>query len=584
MSYVSTPTPFFLVVRISAIKAVYDDGTIAFSNATSAARRLLLRKQIGVQVNYYVTTTQSQALTMALLTQNTTRAAMATVLRISVPGAELSFPRFGDTVPPSFAPTPVPTVKADVLSYSAIVGVSVTGSLICLIGSIVLGFYSWRWKRKQDATPKTKTPTTTMVRGANNEVGRFHNFSMPPSPLVPGRMMDLEGGDHHDVFQRPRLFHDYHVEDDDEKEDDDMDKDSDLSSIAMSVTEVLTTMISSVPSSGLLLPGHTGLGQRPLHGTPSGLFREGDSPNARNSPQTQVLSITEEKDDLLPVNDVDVSEMLNVSEQLLIAKTVDRVLWFKESEKTHHITTTTTTNNNTNNNHTTATTTHPFQHRSSLPLPPPRVRSRQSSIAPPAPTTATAGDGMPMPTPSYGVPPSTGVPMGTIPIPGFSSSAYHRNPLFRRGSKAGPSQTSLLLSSEPQLRQHDSPDKDQEDGEGKKEDGGVWDDVSSVIHGDLQEHGDLYLSAAYQQSGWEDGQDMILSTNPAWVKLLDEEEEEPDHHRRLSFVSGNSSQNLGSGDSNKGEELQEEARSRPRSFMTIDSTGGSDIVAVKAGG
>ena len=229
---------FLSTVRIVDVKKVYDDGTITDFNASSTARRLLSRTQVGVEVDYYVTSPQSQALTQLLLLQNSTRAAMAKVLRSNQSNAVLYFPRFGDTVPPSFAPTPVPTVKPALLTYGALVAVCVVGGIIVFVGSIVLGMYGrqrhvkrkkWKIQQKLD----TNSPDATSLGGG----------------------MDLEGGDHHDTFQRPRLFNDYNNEDE-KIADDDMDKESsDLSSIALSVTEVLTPMISSGPSSVMIKSG-----------------------------------------------------------------------------------------------------------------------------------------------------------------------------------------------------------------------------------------------------------------------------------------------------------------------------------------
>ena len=503
------PPLFISTVRISEIKAVYDDGTIASSNSTSATRRLLLRTQIGVQVNYYVTTTQSQAVTMALLSQNKTRSAMATMLQETVPGAELSFPRFFDTVPPSFAPTPVPTMKptAPILNYVGIVGVSVAGGLICLIGSIVIGFYSWKLKRQQDRT--AKTPKIPIVYRTNHEIARPNNFTMPPSPpLEPGGVMDLEGGNHHVVFQRPRMFSGYNNNDNDEKvDDDDMDKASDLSSIAMSATEILTPMISSAPSSMFLLPSLTDLGH-PQHEA-SGLFRDGDPSHALHP--LQLLGQEQEQEqgheqgwhpntDNTHIQNDERNGGLDAAEALLIAKTVERVLCFKESEKSHHHTT------NTNRQ---------AQHRPSLPLPPPRVRSRQPSIAPPA--AAIAGDDIP----TYSIPPSI-LHKGTN-IHGFLSQK-NKDSFLRRGSQTGrayASQASILSPVESQIQSHDTRESDKSKENDGEEEGGVWDDVSSVASQNHKEYEDLYLSAAYQQSGWEEDQGMILSTNPAWIKLLD---------------------------------------------------------------
>ena len=233
-----SPKPLSLsTVRIVNVKKVYDDGTIADFNATSTARRLLLRVQVGVEVDYYVTAPQSQVATKALLSQNSTRAAMAKFLRSNQSNAVLFFPRFGDTVPPSFAPTPAPTVKT--LSYSAIVSICVLAGVTVLVGSIFLGIYGRHRHMKR------------------KEWKIQHKLDMnEPDVSSPDGSMDLEGGERrHDVFQRPRLFNEYHGEDG-KLADDDMDKDSsDLSSIALSVTEVLTPMISSGPPSILIKSG-----------------------------------------------------------------------------------------------------------------------------------------------------------------------------------------------------------------------------------------------------------------------------------------------------------------------------------------
>ena len=131
----------------------------------------------------------------------------------------------------------------------------------------------------------------------------------------------------------------------------------------------------------------------------------------------------------------------------------------------------------------------------------------------------------------------------------------------------------------PQQHPHDSPDKDKSNDKGNDDNlDDAWDDVLSVLHKNNEEDGDLYLSAAYQESGWEDEQGMILSTNPAWIKLLDNVDTEQElDHRRQSFMSVNSSQKSGD------DESEVEDQSRKRSFMTISTAGGSDVVAVKAG-
>ena len=230
------PISFLSTVRIVDVKKVYDDGTITDFNATSTARRLLLRTQIGVEVDYFITTPQSQAATQALMSQNSTRAAMSKVLRSNQSNAVLKFPRYSDTVPPTSAPTPVPTVEPSILTYSVLVGVCVVGGIIALVGSIVLGIYGRRRHVKR------KERKLQYKLGINS-----------PDVTSPNEAMDLEGGDQHDVFQRPRMFTGY---DDDDEKDDNMDKESsDLSSIAMSVTEILTPMISSGPSSMLIKSG-----------------------------------------------------------------------------------------------------------------------------------------------------------------------------------------------------------------------------------------------------------------------------------------------------------------------------------------
>ena len=124
---------------------------------------------------------------------------------------------------------------------------------------------------------------------------------------------------------------------------------------------------------------------------------------------------------------------------------------------------------------------------------------------------------------------------------------------------------------------------------------------TSLIYRNDDEHeddaSDMHLSFVYRPPS-EDEQGMVLSANPAWMQLLDADknltefynepsvrrnstrgndaEPESEHHRRRSFLSVNSSQKSVGGD--------EAGRSRRRSFMTVSSAGGSDVVAVKAGG
>ena len=145
---------------------------------------------------------------------------------------------------------------------------------------------------------------------------------------------------------------------------------------------------------------------------------------------------------------------------------------------------------------------------------------------------------------------------------------------------------------------------------GSDEDDDVDNTGLSLFYKNDDEHGDdasdMHLSFVYRPplGGWEDEQGMVLSANPAWMQLLnpddvtmyneigegrnsyrsagnDEEQESAGLHRRRSFLSVNSSQKSGGGG---GGEEEGEGRSRRRSFMTIDSAGGSDVVAVKAGG
>ena len=132
--------------------------------------------------------------------------------------------------------------------------------------------------------------------------------------------------------------------------------------------------------------------------------------------------------------------------------------------------------------------------------------------------------------------------------------------------------------------------------ETSNDDRGLDHDDFSLVYKNDEEDQDLHLSTVYKQhAGWEDEEGVVLSTNPAWLKLLDgdsitatltyEYGESPKNQNpptppdspKLPDSANSSSSMRMSGKSYDGEEGRFR---RKQSFMTVDS----DVVAVKAGG
>ena len=565
------------IVRISAILAVYGDGTIAPFNVTITARRQLLRTQIGIQVNYYVTTVQSQEATKALLTQDNTRAAMTTALTNAVPTAVLSFPRFGDTDRPSFAPTPVPTVKVVPFTLGALVAVCVVGGSLC-IGCIV-ALVTWGAYKRMKYNVEYLEPVVI-------------NYVEPPPPSSPGspQTIDLERGD--GLFRRPRLVQMVHqntqtmvnqqtqTDNDDDTnshiKEDDSDKDSEFSSICISVTEEV--ILASTPSTMLF--------NKSVKSSVIGVSSD-ESGKSKSKSKGGKSSVSKSTVLLVPNSAVEtppplVPEVTNASTAMDVIPTtvvIPNVPLFDEDNgkgkndmTSLKVDARPATYNATIEKLTTKKKT--FQ---TLEL----TENENSSInkveRPPALNIHDAFkdlfcDDVPLPPPR-----STAHPAGVLPPKSLAIDVPSQ------------SQKSIDYASPiPRISVNfQGLESGEEDNSGRK---GNHDDYSLLYRND-EEDPDLHLSAVYKQhTGWEDEDGMILSTNPAWLKLLDgdsitvtipphdssQDPPSPDSNN-LPVSAGTSSSSVRmSGKSYEGDEGKSR---RKQSFMTVDS----DVVAVKAG-
>ena len=580
------------VVRIIAIVAVYGDGTIAPFNGTTITRRRLLRTQIGIQVNYYVTTTQSQALTKVMLTQNSTRAAMSIALANTVPNAVLSWPRFGDTSPPSFAPSPAPTVKSIVFTVGALVAVCVLGGSLCIAGIVVLVFYG-NYRRMKYNAAYLEPPV----------VVNYDTPFPPPSPGSPAGVIDVERGE--GLFQRPRLVQmvhqhtqtmvNQHTQTDNNNTDssdikeDDSDKDSEFSSIAISMTEEV--IATSSPSTMLFKSGKSSS----VIGVSSSDDETGKSKSKSKSkggksstskstvplvPKSIVVSPSKKLPEVVVValdalatidivptkagsphaplvdketNDEGKNDVLKTNPRAATNNTAaaavaaERQIPKKKTFQTLELTETENSSINKVERPPALNIHDAFKDLFSddVPPPPSRSSSQPSGILPPKSEP------------------------NNVPIQQSQKPIDFSLPLPR-----------IIVNFHGLESNDDSHRLDH-------------DDLSLVYRND-EEDQDLHLSTVYKQhTEWEDEEGVILSTNPAWLKLLDgdsitatlpldhgqsqDSQNPPSTDSNNLPVSASSSSSVRmSGKSYEGDEGRFR---RKQSFMTVDS----DVVAVKAG-